>query len=279
MESNFDWREFERNWTNAIIDSINAVREAEGITVKQLRARLARGGWGISEATLSGMLSGKKRGSISIAELTAFAWALSVPPMYLMLGLPAESTLPDSPMWSMPPTPPRVADWVVGRTLFSPHPDADLAPGEDNDEGVMSRMASQSVQDVMAHARESQVIQWQAAQLIAIDSFGQDEMLERVTHPSVRDQTFLWEAINSLSSARRFQRGLGEWGIDFGPLPEVLGFIDDDEQADDFTVEQLRSLTSEPMIERARKTYQQAIDRVRETMPEQFDGAPTNPTE
>ena len=272
---------FEREWTNAIVDSINSARESSGITVKDLRQRLEQGGWVISDAPLSGMLSGRKCGSISIAEIAVFAWALSVPPMYLMLGLPVTERLPSAPMWDAGATPPQVASWFMGRTSLSPYvgPDAPL-DSKSGDEMYTSRLAVQAVEDVMRHASELAVIRWQAAQLIAIDSFEDAEMLERVVHPSVRDQTVLWGAINGLSQARRNQRKFEDgWGVALGPLPEVLEFIDRDEDSEDLTIEQLRTLVTDGMILRAQENFKHFAKQFRETMPEESNGPPTDSAE
>ena len=78
-----EWVQFEREWTRAMVASINMIRDAADLTVKDLAQRLRHLGWPISDATLSGMLSGDKRTSISVAEAAAFARALNVSPLYI----------------------------------------------------------------------------------------------------------------------------------------------------------------------------------------------------
>ena len=90
-----EWSEYEKGWTRQIIASVNAVRGEIGLTVKELRERLVNVGWSVSVANLSGMLSGDKRGSISIAEIAAFARALNVNPLYLVMGLPFADRVSD----------------------------------------------------------------------------------------------------------------------------------------------------------------------------------------
>lgn len=87
------WNEWERERTGLVVASINAVRIERGMTVKALRDRLEELGWKVSLPTLNGMLSAKKRGSISVAEVEVIARALEVPPAYLVLGLPQRNPL------------------------------------------------------------------------------------------------------------------------------------------------------------------------------------------
>lgn len=109
-----DWARFEREWTAQIVQSINFVRSQQGLTVKDLALRLRSLGWPVSDATLSGMLSGNKRTSVSIAELTVFARALSVAPLYLILGLPTASELPEHKTWNSHNDVYGVAAWFTG---------------------------------------------------------------------------------------------------------------------------------------------------------------------
>ncbi|MGO3320257.1 MAG: hypothetical protein ACTIL0_07085, partial [Microbacterium gubbeenense] len=114
-----DWQTFERTWTRGIVASINKVRGAEGVTVAALARRLNAGGWKVSQATVAGILSGNKRTSISVAELSAFAWALDVAPLYLLMGLPDLEARPDATLWDgLPANPPRVYEWFVRASEF-----------------------------------------------------------------------------------------------------------------------------------------------------------------
>jgi hypothetical protein len=91
-------KDWEREYANRIVDSINTLRERRKWTIPRLREELASNGWSVSVETLNGILSARKRGAFSVGEIFAFARALDVSPLYLMNGLPASDPLPEGPL-------------------------------------------------------------------------------------------------------------------------------------------------------------------------------------
>jgi transcriptional regulator with XRE-family HTH domain len=277
-----NWKAFEREWTDAIVDSINMIRDASELTVRDLAQRLRSLGWPISDATLAGMLSGRKRGSITVAEVFAFARALNVPPLYLILGLPLRGALPDGPLWTgKTPAAPDIADWVTGRSLFDPYPGDALDPDVDPPAYFAEAIARQGLGDVLSQGEFLRMIRWQAAQLVALAEIDSPELAKALPE-SLINQEWLWSAINGLSAARAGQRRLssdpGRWSIPLGDVPRDLEFIDADPpvQADDPDVDILRRLTTPELVERASRNFKQLLENLSQTNPGKRDGQTTN---
>ena len=279
-----DWQSFEKIWTRAIVASINRVRTAEEITVGALTQRLNDGGWKVSKATVAGIVSGNKRTSISVAELCAFAWALSVPPMFLLQGFPDLRAIPDAPIWNGEEAKPsRFYEWFIGKSYPFHYPEDDLQASEDNDIGIVATIAAQGMRDVATHGELARVIQWQAAQILALAALDDEELTAAVGQRIV-DQEFLWDAINHLSDARRYQRrladeaepgGADDWSIKLGSIPGVLAFIDRDERREDFSLEELRELAAPELIERATGNFTRIRSEIDSLRPEERNDAPS----
>lgn len=91
-------KNWEAEYADRLVDSINVLRERYGWTIPRLRTELTSYGWSPSLETLNGILSAKKRKAFSVGEIFAFARALNVSPTYLMAGLPLSAPLPGGPL-------------------------------------------------------------------------------------------------------------------------------------------------------------------------------------
>lgn len=87
-------KDWEAEYTDRVVLSVNAVRRARGWAIWQLRSELEAQGWALSVDTLNGILSSRKRKSLSVGEVLCFAAALEVPVEFLLLGLPEVQDLP-----------------------------------------------------------------------------------------------------------------------------------------------------------------------------------------
>ena len=256
-----EWKRTERELADMTVDTVNALRNTRGFTIKDLAERLGDYGWPVSVATLTGILSGRKRGSFSIAETMAFARALNVSPTYLILGLPSHESMPASDLFGSEHDIGSIAAWFAGEHTMQPHPDDDISAENKSREYFAEALARQGLHDVLRHTHMLRVIRWQAAQLVAASKFRPEE-ISRILPSAVLDQTFLWDAINMLSSTRQGQARLdGIWSIQLPPIPEWLRFIEIDPpvEVEDPTIETLRTLTSEQLIEEATQRFRAAI--------------------
>jgi len=244
-----------------VVDSVNTLRSSGDFTIKEMAARLAHYGWPVSVATLTGILSGRKRGSFTIAEVMAFARALNVSPLYLILGLPKHANLPAGPLFGDERDIGSVAAWFEGGYTMKGHPDDDLVRENQSPQWFVEAIARQGLRDVLDHAHMLRMIRWQAAQLVAARDFQADDVA-RVLPAAVLDQTYFWDAVNRLSAARAMQRRLDpNWSISLPPLPNWLQFVDVEpsQQVEDPMNTDLRTLTSEDLIEQARQRIRDLI--------------------
>lgn len=275
--SELPWSEFEREWTKHVIASVNKIRGAAGLTVKDLAHRLKTIGWPVSDATLSGVLSGGKRSSISIAEVTAFARALNVSPLYFILGLPETGELPPAKLWG--PVAPKnhlVAEWFTASRLPAPYP-GDVLSRKDKHSAayIASIFAAQGLDDLLSMANMSHVIRWQAAQLVAFERFSRSDIEEFIPE-EIWSQGYLWQAIGRLSAARHAQRKLDpDWRLALSDLPDVLQFIEAEpiQQREDFTIEELTTLAPPDLIERAEINTRELIESRRNVKGEPAGGS------
>jgi hypothetical protein len=104
---------WEREHAMRVVASINATRDRLGWTIPTLRGELVKLGWNISTETLNGILSAKKRGSFSVGEIFAFARALGVAPIFLLLGMPDGSDLPAGPLMADEPDIASAYQWIA----------------------------------------------------------------------------------------------------------------------------------------------------------------------
>ena len=271
------WSDFEREWTKLVIASVNKIRGAAELTVKDLAHRLRTIGWPVSDATLSGMLSGGKRSSISIAEVTAFARALNVSPLYLILGLPETKELPHAKLWG--PIAPKnhlVAEWFTASRLPAPYPGDALSRKDKHSPAyIASIFAAQGLDDLLSMASMINVIRWQAAQLIAFERFNRSD-IEEFMPEEIWSQEYLWQAIGRLSAARHAQLQLDPgWRLALSDLPEVLQFIDAEpiQQREDFSIEELTTLAPPELVERAEVNTKELIETRRNVKGEPVRGS------
>lgn len=252
-----EWAAFEREWTGVIIESVNEIRAALGITVKELGERVRKAGWPVSDATLSGMLSGNKRSSISIAEIAAFGSALDVPPLYLILGLPKTSELPDSALWPLPtPDIYDVWSWFNGMRL-------------DKKEGAsdVSHSSYQALWFVERAAKLSSLIHAEIIDLVALSEL---QSLPERWREARRKQVIknLESHLSTLRRQRARQKNSAEKRslsrIYVPPMPEILGFVDGSaplkEGLDALNQDELRELTSSFSVSEAKSRLEGIYD-------------------
>ncbi|RZS58963.1 hypothetical protein EV141_0176 [Microcella putealis] len=120
-----DWERHERAFAKFVLENVKAVKNRKGYTAAQLAARMSTAGWPLSVSSLNGMLGKKKRATITITEVFAFAAALEVPPVELLF--PTSSSAYDqgrgvtiSPGFTTSPE--AALDWFTGDTT---HDDRD----------------------------------------------------------------------------------------------------------------------------------------------------------
>lgn len=254
-----------------VVDSVNHLRTTARITINDLAARLSTAGWPVSEATLAGILSGRKRGSMTVTEVLAFAWALDTPPMYLMAGLPDHACAPDSPMWEDGAYTPEIAAWIAGETTRYQH-----TAGETP--AVLQRKYGElATQNIVRHTALMERMRWQAAGIIA---FGTDEP----------DLLAIFKAtLRMLAEVRASERTApAEWRVPFEPLPHALEQLDDLDYGDtmphkftfrDLTIPELLSLTSDEEIMRQRQQRRAGMDASRLLQDQEKNGTSTHAAE
>lgn len=271
------WRSWEKNYSSLIVDSINTVRDWQGLTVRQLASRLAYFGWPVDVATLNGVLGpGKKRTSISTGELLIFARALNVSPLFFMVGLPGGSQLPPGPTFEgITPDPVTLLAWMRNGHLqeLSEHPDDAADPQR---VGLQtSMMVATAMSDLEMYAHSLRVVLWQNAVLHAIEEEDQSKVRKAIP-------PYIWsgEALRSGLKSIRDVLQRREFVDTVAPpqLPEGLNFLADDidldelpvplpgvgtregfERAQDYVRRQLRSLEdgsvpSDESVEHTRRT-------------------------
>lgn len=261
-----DWKAFEAEWTNAILDSVTYLRERADITVKQLGARLRLVGWQVSDATLSGILSGRKRTSISVAEMFAFARALDVTPTFLLLGLPKLANLPSNEaLWGDDPSIVRVAAWVRG---YAQPPILG-----DNDEATL--LSGDAVMAVMAYANHERAAKWQAARIAAGSELSsEDRSILRLA--STSDRKWLASVVESLAELHLAQPRLSDMAPYLPPMPDALApALKQPVSAvvEALTIEQLAELAGDELMQLARAALKRELQEGRG----KYDVAPTNP--
>lgn len=249
------WAQFESEWTEAIVGSVNALRERNGLTVKQLASRLRDVGWSISDSTLAGIVSGKKRNSISVAELFAFARALNTSPTYLVLGLPATSALPAfDPLWgSESLSVVDAAAWIRGYEMRPVIGD-----------GHPSWGAGGALDAVMFYSNQIRTVEWQAAQLVALERLTREEreVIAQTATTEADMKRWLTRAITRMVEAHIDQRGMGDWGAKLPPVPEplVAAFEEDPESVvDGLSLDQIAMLTTPETVARASERMRERI--------------------
>lgn len=266
-----NWSDFEREWTQRTISSINHIRSAAGLTVKELAHRLRALGWPVSNATLSGMLSAGKRSSLSIAEITAFARVLNVSPLYFILGLPQSNALPDGSIWTNEtPSTSRIADWYANNLAFKPFLTEEL-PGF-SDSGVLatSDKAWDGLSEIFLMSHTRREIEKRAATLVVLDHFN-SEILNNAHSEHVKNQGYLWDALETLSKARKIQLEQEEpWSTPPEPLPDELKFVDNISPRERriFTVDELESFTNDNELTKTDKRLSELFSHLEANMPE-----------
>jgi hypothetical protein len=277
--TDWDWKAFERTWTQAIVDSINRIRTAKGVTVDELTKRLNAGGWMVSKATVAGIVSGNKRSSVSVAELAVFAWALRVPPMYLLEGQPILSEMPESPMWSK-----HGAQIPAFYGWFSAGHGASLTPSAT---GVFIDAKGQDIEAALtiatglgmdAISQYSELLRrasWFAAMIVALLEIEDGTVLSALADTYTSSRRHLRVTIRELIKIRqaKIDLGFGEselpegWRVQLGTLPEVMAFIDAGEPREDLRPSELRQIMTPEDYAEAKRRVQVLRDNLASIQP------------
>lgn len=101
--------------TETVVANIKRFRRARGLTAQQLSAELAALGVNLGRVGLT-KLEGGKRSGISVDELYAFAIALRVQPIHLLVPEDDEASFAVTPTITEPAG--RVARWICGQELI-----------------------------------------------------------------------------------------------------------------------------------------------------------------
>lgn len=255
MTTQDQWKSFEREWAEIVVDSVNRLRTAANITVKDLAARLGEAGWPVSVATLSGILSGHKRGSISVTEWLALAWALNVQPLYLLVGFPTRARVPSSPMWAgAPDGVDTVAAWVAG--------DIEGFPASPRTEVRQLRrtFGGQAARNLVTHAMMMQRLRWQSGWVIALSELPSDDSWDggSLQHDPLDTIKI---TLRHLAGIRAEEREVDpSWRAQFGPLPRVIEWLDDLSYAEavrltaDLTISDLRTIATPADVAAAKES-------------------------
>lgn len=223
-----EWRRFERAWAAQMVESINQLRQTQKLTVAQLAELLRELGWEVSDATLSGMLSAGKRSSISVAELSIFARALNVSPLYILLGLPASQKLPDHKFWDGLPTDIyNVYSWLRGEETLRPDPHHHSAPGT-HEAAASSELTLNFMERTTSLSR---LIWTRLAEITVLEGLNEASAEWRLSKLNSTRSTLV---INMASLRRQRRMFLDRAAvaplmqIEVLPLPKPLEFIDSD---------------------------------------------------
>lgn len=249
------WNSFEREWTACIVESVNTVRSSQGLTVNDLAARLRHLGWPVSNATLSGILSGNKRSSISVAEVTILARALSTSPLYLIFGLPHTEELPAHQLWlGKGPAPLSIynaAGWFFG--INNPKYSADEARSSESRSTALA--TRNTIYFIERTSQLSDMIWDDVAKLIALSEL-ESIPQEWKTKVDAETRSSLNRLATSLRRIRARHREDAQESplADIGmlPLPDAFSFVDSDESIEaameNFSASDVRARVSENHI-------------------------------
>ncbi|NOJ59736.1 helix-turn-helix transcriptional regulator [Arthrobacter sp. 260] len=229
------WRGWEAAHANLIVDSVNALRDDQGLTIRDLVVRLDEFGWPVGVATLNGILSGRKRTSFSVGEVYAFASALQVPPAYLLLGMPYASELSMSPSAELPMPLVDAYDWLTGNQSDGPF------------------------DSLRNYNRFLRTVVWQNALQHVFPNFDAAKLDREFAGPVISG-VLLREAIWDLMEVRaEFVRSGGK--LESLPLPEaLLAFEKDWSKAQDAELP-IVGLSSDVEIQRARSYVRESLPR------------------
>jgi hypothetical protein len=274
QSSKEEWKAWESELANRIVDSINAVRNARDMTVKVLSERLEYFGWPVGLATLNGILSAKKRASFSAAELMTFGRALNVSPTYLMLGLPFASELPEGRLLGEQKGLVEVFAWMTGKGNMEPHPDDTLVRDVENMAYVVDAISRHSLSDLAEYHHSMNMLLWQNSLLQVLPKFD-PEVMAKILPPYLLNGDAFFDGVNGVSSIRDSNRKLEYWGVQFPALPPQLQFLDDAEVVE--FEPPIVGLNSPDELERARAFLQDKLDEFGSRGSR--IGAPTNTAE
>lgn len=232
------WKRWEAGQADLVVESINELRESQNLTIKDVAQRLGDFGWPVSTSTLLGILSGKKRTSFSTGEILAFASAVNVPPLSLLLGLPAAQGYPMAPGDVRSSTNLDRFEWVTGGRHYAP----ELVDTEV--EKAVWDLASTELTEMRQYAHALRTARWQNSILSVANEFDAHD-LEKVLPDWMLSGSALREAVDDIHDIYVRLRGL--------PVPRELADIISGPEFDPADVSvPIADLNSPAEIQRAR---------------------------
>lgn len=240
VENKDAWKQWESEQADQVVDSINRLRDFQGLTMKDMALKLREFGWPVSDNTLLGILSGRKRTSFTLGEVQAFASALNVPPLYLMMGLPVAAGCRVSPLHA------ETASSVERYQSLTGGPGWSGRPGEDAyTSGVM---AATTLGNLRRYAHAMQILRWQNSLSLAFRDFD-DSRLEKVFPDWMLNGDALRDSLGDVKEVREQEFGEEIKGF---PLPEALAFVDQAEFDPESVALPIVGLTSADELQKAR---------------------------
>jgi transcriptional regulator with XRE-family HTH domain len=232
------WKRWEAGQADLVVAAINELREDQNLTIKDIAQRLGEFGWPVSTSTLLGILSGKKRTSFSTGEIFAFAAAVNVPPLSLLLGLPAADGYPMTPVSALPSANLDRYEWVTGIRHYAP----DLIDTEVA-EGAWG-LASTELAEMRQYAHALRTARWQNSILSVANEFDA-RGLEKVFPDWMLSGSALRQALDDMWDI------YGRWpGL---PVPQDLAVIMSEPEFDPTVVPvPIADLNSLAELQRAR---------------------------
>ncbi|TFD22129.1 helix-turn-helix transcriptional regulator [Cryobacterium sp. TMS1-13-1] len=220
-----EWKAWEKATTGQTVDVVNRLREAQGLTIKQLSVKLASFGWPVDLATLNGILGSKKRASLSVGEVYALARALSTTPLYLMLGFRAQGSIETGRVFDdLPLNNVDLMQWMMGSSPFADTKflSEDMQRASDEEKTYVN--TGGAVYGVFIYGNVMRAVLWQNALLVE---------LARIEEVGIRHETLIRQArerlVSGLESILAIRFDFNEHDLaPLPPLPDALVPIEAD---------------------------------------------------
>lgn len=248
MARKVEWKAWEKSITGQIVDSVNNLREVQGLTIKHLNVRLAAFGWPVDLATLNGILGSKKRASLSLGEIYAFARALSTTPLYLMLGIPVHVNMAPGKVFNDNAiSNVELMQWLMGDNPFPPSPliaQDNMAAAQDQEAYIRT---SGDVYSLFSYGETLRALKWQNAILSELqrhDPTGTTDVV-RIKHAR---EMVITEVESIIEIRYEYSK---EDLVPLPPLPAALEFLDGDIGPDQIPLP-IAGLENEELARRAR---------------------------
>lgn len=219
-----EWKAWEKATTGQTIDAVNALREEQGLTIKQLSVRLGAFGWPVDLATLNGILGSKKRASLSVGEIFVMARALSTTPLYLLLGIPEHvGTVPGRAFDNRSVSNVELLQWLAGYSPFPPSSSLQQDAAQQSHDRESYQRTGTAVSELLAYGNTVRAVEWHNSILVELLRMDPDGSREPMYAKHTRELL-----VSTLEELLEIRFGLVEdANIPLPPLPGPLSLIYD----------------------------------------------------